>query len=143
MGTRPSKASIPNETVPSSTISVLADESKFKKAKPSKHRRSPQLPNRLVIVILNYVTSVKDIARLQSICRSWRVTRERLDPLMKARYLNDWESETAESNAIAIEGKDTSWLVRYKRRAIADRYNIRFFLLSTACCRRFHSPAKY
>lgn len=57
---------------------------------------------------------------------------------MRARYLLDWESETAESTAIATEGKDTSWLVRYKRRSEAERN----WALGSAVMREIWKPAQ-
>ena len=65
--------------------------------------------------------SASDVAAAQSVCKSWRLPRERADRVWRVRYLHDWEPETAEDPGIANQGDKTPWTVRYGRRKRSDR----------------------
>jgi hypothetical protein len=74
-----------------------------------------QLPARLISSILEYV-EMKDYVAAQRVSRGWKLDENLVSRVWRKRYLHDFEAETSEAKEIAVDGKETSWLVRYKHR---------------------------
>src|SRR5688572_7173079 len=78
--------------------------------------RWPLLPGRMLTGILLF-TGATETARSAGVCKIWKSHFLLDDRLWRMWYELDFEAKTAESKAIAVNGKDTPWMVRYKRRA--------------------------
>src|SRR5688572_6912521 len=79
-----------------------------------------QCPVRLVAQCLQLVQA-KELAASSTVCKSWYLPPNLANALWKRCYLADYEAETANDPAIAVEGEDTSWSVRYRRRTRVER----------------------
>src|SRR5690242_12169546 len=96
----------------------MENSSKAAKTKNSSQQHgdwTSRFPSRILARILHFAT-IRDVCGSQSVCKSWKLSQTLLDNLHRGHYLNDFEESSASSKEIAINGPETSWVLRYQRR---------------------------
>src|SRR5687767_7811304 len=78
------------------------------------------LPVRLIISCLRFC-EISDVFCAQSVCKGWHLAQDFMELLVRPRYAETFEPETSDSKAIAPNGKQTLWAVRWRRRLETQR----------------------